>query len=210
MEKRFLRYVYHYRCKLWDLIHGVDTCGDIPLASFDFESPHKTPGLQYQSHHPQIIRAALEASGIEFSRYTFIDYGCGKGRALLVASGFPFRNIIGLEFVPQLADIARENVKRYRSRKQQCQDIEVVTADATEYELPNESAFLYFFSPFSTPVMNAVFNKIENSLISTPRELVVLFTGVPTMRDRSFGRPPYERVKREQYFDIYRRTSVQE
>ncbi len=205
LRNRVLKAVNHWRCQAWDLVHGVDTCGDIPVASFNFDNKNKTSGLEYQSHHPRIIRDGLNASGIEFSNYIFIDYGCGKGRALLVASEFPFRKIIGLEFVPQLADIARQNIKRYRTSDRLCRDIEVVTGDAEDYLLPPEPAFLYFYSPFSTEVMETVFRNIESSLEQSPRDLVVLFTGLLGKRDRAFGRPPYERVIREQYFDIYRR-----
>jgi SAM-dependent methyltransferase len=189
---------YHLRCKFWDVTHGVDTCGEIPLTEYEFASANKTAGLRYQSHHPKIIREALESTNLDFSQYTFVDYGCGKGRALLVASEFGFRRIIGLEFVPQLADIARKNLEG-SDRTQ------IITADATEYELPQENALLYFFSPFSTPVMDKVFERIERSLSESPRDIVVLFSGRPAMREKAFGRPPYERLDRKTYFDLYRR-----
>jgi len=205
VRKKVLKGIYNIRATTWDLVHNVDTCGSIPLTSYDFDSQNKTPGLEYQSHHPRIIRNALIATEIDFRKYTFVDYGCGKGRVLLVASQFPFRRIVGLEFVPQLAEIARRNVGRYRGLRRRCQDIQVITGDAAEFELPPEPALLYFFSPFSTPVMNNVFNKIESSLEKHPRELMVLFTGMTGMRDRAFGRPPYRRVLRHPYYDVYQR-----
>ena len=210
LKKRILRTIHNTRCKTWDLVHGVDTCGFIPLTTFQFESQNKTAGLEYQSHHPRIIRDALRAAALDFERFTFVDYGCGKGRALLVASEFPFRRIIGLEFVPELAEIARRNIKTYRGLNQQCREIEVITGDATDYPLPPEPELLYFYSPFSTPVMNKVFEAIETSLERDPRELVVLFTGVLGMRDKAFGRPPYERVLRDPGYDVYRRTQRRE
>jgi SAM-dependent methyltransferase len=206
LRHSLLRSVNNFRCKTWDVIHGVDTCGEIPLGSFDFDSRNKTSGLEYHSHHPSIIRSGLNSSGIDFQKYIFIDYGCGKGRALLVASEFPFRRVIGLEFVPQLSEIARQNVRKYRSRQRSRRNIEVVTADATEYQLPDEAAFLYFYSPFSPAVMEAVFRNIESSLERSPRELLVLFTGLFKKRDLAFGRPPYERMIRQKYFDLYRRV----
>jgi SAM-dependent methyltransferase len=207
-RRKVLKGIYGVRVKTWDFVHGVDTCGSIPLTSFEFNSQNKTPGLEYQSHHPRIIRNALLATGIDFRKYTFVDYGCGKGRVLLVASQFPFKRIVGLEFVPQLAEIARRNVDRYRGLNRQCRDIQVITGDAAEFDLPQEPALLYFFSPFSTPVMNRVFNKIESSLEQEPRELVVLFTGVLGMRDKAFGRPPYQRVLRHPYYDVYLRQAA--
>src|SRR5271169_1220833 len=76
------------RCRAWDLVHGVDTCGDIPLLDLKFDSDNKTPGLESQSHPPALIRAALKSLELRHQDYTFVDFGCGKGRVLLVASEF--------------------------------------------------------------------------------------------------------------------------
>lgn len=193
------------RCRAWDLIHGVDTCGDIPLTDLNFDSKHKTPGLEYQSHHPAIIRAGLKLLNIRHQDYTFVDFGCGKGRVLLVASEFPFRKIIGIEFAPQLAESARQNLKTYRARNRKCFEMEAITGDATEYELPPEPQVLYFYSPFERSIMDEVIDKIEVSLQRSPRELLVLFSGILPRRNATFGaRPQYERLRRERYIDLYR------
>ena len=194
------------RCKTWDMVHGVDTCGQIPLSRVDFQAENKVPGLEYHSHHPGVSRAALKSLNVQHENYTFIDVGCGKGRMLLLASEFPFRRIIGLEFAPPLAMIAKRNVQTYRWNAQRCRKIEVLTGDATEYELPPEPAVLYFYNPFPSVVMGRVFQNIESSMERTPRDLVVVFTGPFPARDRAFGvRPQYQRLLRERYFDIYRR-----
>jgi hypothetical protein len=117
--KPLLKAISSTRCGAWDLIHGVDTCGDVPLATLDFQSKNKTAGLEYQSHHPGIIRAGLMALAVRPQDFIFIDFGCGKGSVLLV-SEFVFRRIIGLEFAPLLAETARRNLKSYRSRRQKC------------------------------------------------------------------------------------------
>jgi SAM-dependent methyltransferase len=206
--KPLLKAISHARCKAWDLIHRVDTCGDVPLVTLDFQNKNKTAGLEYQSHHPRIVRAGLMALAIRYQDYTFVDFGCGKGRVLLVASEFPFRRIIGLEFAPQLAQIARENLKSYRTRNQKCFEIEAITADATEYELPDGPQVLYFYSPFARSVMDQIVQNIENALQKSPRDLLVLFSGVLNMRDSAFGsRPQYERLQRGRYIDIYRHRS---
>ena len=206
--KPLLGAINSVRCEAWDLIHGVDTCGDQPLATMNFQSKNKTAGLEYQSHHPGIIRAGLAALPIRPEDYTFIDFGCGKGRVLLVASGFAFRKIIGLEFAPSLAETARRNLERYRGARQKCTSIEVKTIDATEYVLVPEPQVLYFYSPFSKGVLDQIAQNIEDSLRHWPRDLLVLFSGVLAMRDSAFGsRAQYERLMRGRYIDIYRHRS---
>jgi SAM-dependent methyltransferase len=206
--KPLLKAIGNARCQAWDLIHGVDTCGDVPLASLDFQSQNKTAGLEYQSHHPKIIRAGLAALEIRPENFTFMDFGCGKGRVLLVASEFPFRRIVGIEFAPLLADTARSNLKSYRGGRQRCTAIEVITVDATEYALTPEPQVLYFYSPFAPSVLDQVVQNIEGSLQRSPRELLILFSGSLKMRDSAFGsHPKFERLQRGHYMDIYRYRS---
>jgi len=194
------------RCKAWDLIHGVDTCGDIPLVDLDFQSANKAPGLEYQSHHPQLLRAFLEQLEVDYRNYTFIDIGCGKGRVLLVASEFPFRKIIGVEFALPLAEVAKRNLVSYRSTAQKCRDMSVIAMDAVHYELPEEPEILFFYSPFPPAVMEQVSQNIERSLQKSPRDLLILFSGVLGARDRAFGcRSQYKRLRRDRHLDVYRR-----
>ena len=56
----------------------------------------------------------------DFRDFIFIDLGSGKGRALLMASDYPFRRIVGVELLPQLHRAAQDNLTKYRSETQQC------------------------------------------------------------------------------------------
>jgi|HubBroStandDraft_3_1064219.scaffolds.fasta_scaffold166672_2 SAM-dependent methyltransferase len=211
--KPVFRVIGRTRSKTWDLIHNVDTCGEIPLVELNFQSENKAPGLEYQSHHPRILRAFLQSLAldwaIDYEKYTFVDFGCGKGRVLLVSSEFPFRRIVGVEFAVPLAEVAKRNLVSYRSKTQKCRDISVLAMDAVDYQLPEEPEVLYFYSPFPPAVMEQVFQNIERSLQQSPRELLVLFSGVLGARDRAFGsRPQYERLLRDRHVDVYRRINI--
>jgi SAM-dependent methyltransferase len=197
--------VNNLRCEAWDLIHGVDTCGAIPITTLDFESEHRLPGVEYQSHHPAVTRLDLSALSIRYNDYTFIDIGCGKGRVLLVAAEFPFRKIVGLEFAPALSQIAKRNLLSYRGAPRRCTNIEVVTGDALDYELGSEPQVLYFYSPFTPEILDRFVDKVDHSFQRLPRELLVMFTGSPRMRERAFGsRPQYQRLLQGRYVDIYK------
>jgi SAM-dependent methyltransferase len=200
----FFKTINDLRCKTWDLLHSTDTCGQIPLASLDFQSENKALGFEYHSVHPRITLSALATLGIKYENYTFIDFGCGKGRVLLLASEFPFRRVVGVEFAPSLAETARRNLERYRSQSQRCKRTEVICTDATKFRMPLEPEVLYFYSPFKGAVMDRVVQNIESSVESYPRDVLVLFAGLSSMRDRAFGgRCKFERVRREKYFDVY-------
>lgn len=161
-------------------------------------------GLEYASHHPRIIRSALAALPIRPELYTFINLGCGKGRVLLVASEWPFRRIVGVEFAPPLANVARKNLQRCRWLSQRCRELTVVTMDALDYKLPRGPKVLYLANPFFPKVTAQVMANIERSFQDAPHELFVLFVGLQFRRDESFGaHPGYDRLYRDRYFDVY-------
>lgn len=43
--------------------------------------------------------------------FVFIDYGCGKGRALFIAAEHSFKAAIGIEYASDLASIAKRNIE---------------------------------------------------------------------------------------------------
>src|SRR5580658_2980949 len=86
--KPLLKAVGNARCRAWDLIHAVDTCGDVPLATLDFQNKNKTAGLEYQSHHPRIIREGLMSLKIRYQDYTFVDLAVAKGESCWLRRSF--------------------------------------------------------------------------------------------------------------------------
>src|SRR5580765_6779748 len=59
-----------------------------------FNSPYQP--TEAALFHEMIDELAKRTS-INFAEFTFIDLGSGKGRALLMASDYPFRKIVGVE-----------------------------------------------------------------------------------------------------------------
>jgi tRNA G46 methylase TrmB len=53
-----------------------------------------------------LIRETLNSIPLQPNVFAFIDMGSGKGRALLVASEFPFARIVGVEISRELSGIA--------------------------------------------------------------------------------------------------------
>jgi SAM-dependent methyltransferase len=110
----------------------------------------------------------------DISRYTFVDVGSGKGRMLFVASEFPFRKVMGVEFATALHRDAIENIGRSRHWSRQCNDIESVLADAAEFEFPNDDLVLYMFNSFGPEVLTRMLRNLERSLKMQPRHVVVV------------------------------------
>ena len=102
------------RCRVFDWRHGISTCGNAKLAGLTIVGDNATYGAFYHPSHPKFLFEVFGALNIDFENYTFVDLGSGKGRALLVASEFPFREVVGVEFARELHEIACKNVRSYR------------------------------------------------------------------------------------------------
>jgi tRNA1(Val) A37 N6-methylase TrmN6 len=145
----------------------------------------------------------LSSLPVDFPNYTFIDFGSGKGRALLTASIYPFHRITGVEFARELHEVALKNISSYRNPKQKCFDISSVHADATEYDIPPEQVVLFFNNPFRASLMEATVRNIERSLRATPRDAYIIAYGRWTARAVIQQLPGIELAHEARVYSIY-------
>lgn len=163
------------RCRVFDWRHGVRTCGHAKLADLTIVGNSTDHGLGYYPSHPKFLLEVLGSLKLDYSSYTFVDVGSGKGRVLLVASEFPFSEVVGVEFATEMHEIACRNIQHYRSKTQKCKNVKSLNLDAIEYELPLTPLVLYFFNPFRPPIWIAVLQRLQRSLESHPRDVTLLY-----------------------------------
>lgn len=159
-------------------------------------------GSLYQPTEPAAFREMLSSLPINYRYFTFIDIGSGKGRTLLMASDYPFRRIIGIELLPELHEIAQENIRKYKSENQRSFAIESRCVDAREFVFPNDPLVLYFFNPLPASGMKAVLANLERSLKAQSRDVYFVYHNPEhrALLEQSFMRE----FKVSQQFAIYR------
>ena len=111
----------------------------------------------------------------DWRTFTFVDLGCGKGRALLLASRYPFQQILGVELDAPLAAIAQANLRTFHAPWQQCHTLSALHADATTLDLPPTPLVLYLYHPFLAPALRQVLRRLKRSLRQHPRELWLVY-----------------------------------
>jgi len=166
------RYRLH---RSFDRIHGTDTAGQTPLGDLSIASENRHHGIHYQPMPAKLFPKVIKRLPVRPEGYVFIDFGSGKGRALLLASSYPFKRVIGVEFASALHATALKNIARYRSAAQRCFRIEAICMDAADYEIPPEPAIYYFFNPFDDVIMRTVLTNIKMSLESSPRDAFFIY-----------------------------------
>lgn len=155
---------------LFERRYGLKTSDVVTLGQLGLEHPDRT---HYGPTGWRTLGKILPRS--EVSRDdVFVDLGSGMGRAVYLAAGYPFKRVLGVEIAPQLHAIAEENIRRNRARLE-CKDVQLVNADVTEYELPDDVTIVFMFNPFGGAIFASVMEQLLASLDRVPRRLRLIY-----------------------------------
>ncbi len=186
---RLYRYRLSERYQDWRL--GIRTTGVL--------YPEGTgPDKHYQSYeaaHYRCLHAAMQYFDPQNGQDVLLDYGCGLGRAVVVAALYPFGRVIGVELCSQLSSRAQENIRRAR-RFLRCQHVEIVTTDAAQYDVPPEVNAVFLFNPFTGPVLQAAMQRLHASWLRRPRTLKLVYL-YPAHEPNEFEACPWLELDRE-------------
>ena len=163
--RRLLRHV------LFDRRYRVDTDGVIGVDQLGFDDPRF---VRYQPAGVWALRRILRPRDVSEDD-VFVDFGSGKGRVVLQAAlHYPFRRVYGVELSEQLHRVAQRNVEQSRDRLR-CRDVQLVTADVRDFEIPDDVTIAFFFNPFVGEVFDTVITRLLNSVDRRPRPLRIIY-----------------------------------
>jgi hypothetical protein len=157
----------------FDEVYNVDTGGIMPLANLNISSRNWIFGTFYGATNTDRFREMMAHLDFPLDDYTFVDFGSGKGKALLLAGQYPFKRVIGVEFAPELNEAARANLDSYTGLRASG-PIDVVDGDATTYPIPTGPVVIYLCNPFSEEVMAGVVENIK-AAATLDRPVYVLY-----------------------------------
>lgn len=136
----------------FDARFRIHTGEEIPLHHLAISSPNVAAGVKYQAVPVSLFQSAIA----HVPRHlTFIDLGCGKGRALILAHEAGFRNIVGVEFAPELAATARANLALVSVTA------EVIACDAADFNFPGGPLAIFLNNPFDGSVLKPVLDHLQ-------------------------------------------------
>lgn len=164
----------------FDLEFGVRTSGLIAgrnLKCGNSADRHNTAyyGVAPSVFHEMIAlwRRSKPVGAID--EFAFVDVGAGMGRAILLASEFPFRSVTGVELNPKLARMARKNVKIWKNSGLACTPVRIVCSDAVDFKLPKRPCVVFMFNPFGAPVMRRLLKTWSRQLTQSEGQLDILY-----------------------------------
>ena len=160
----------------FDASLGVETSRPVePWEIREADDSTLVNNSRYSPTPVSTIRQAIDAAPVRHEDVSFVDFGSGKGRVLLVAAEYPFKKVIGVEFSSALCETAVNNIARYRESSVNQLPIEVRCQDVRDFEIPDDAGFFYFYEPFSMSVADQVISNIETSLARFPRTAFLCF-----------------------------------
>jgi hypothetical protein len=164
-----------FRAIEWDRRRGVETEERVEVRDLvpDCQSrEHANFYLPTTIWRFREVMVALRDQGVRPSEFSLVDYGCGKGRVLMMGAEAGFGAVIGVEFAPVLARIAAENLRSYRSLR--CRPT-IYHSDAATFPVPMGPVVLFIANPFTGPVLEAVAENIARSFNEHPRSMFVVY-----------------------------------
>ncbi|MGH7495041.1 MAG: methyltransferase domain-containing protein [bacterium] len=155
----------------FDFRYRSETLKMIELTDLDDVKSSKANSERYQATPYYFLRKPLLRIRDEVKGSYFLDYGCGKGRALLLAAELGARAVYGVDFSEKLCKICEENLKRYGRIK----DYFVECNDAVAYQLPDHVNVIYFCNPFNNVLLEKILKQIKASLDKNKRKMIIIY-----------------------------------
>ncbi len=183
---KLLTYEGKYEKQLGINTHSIVNLDKLTLAGESSEQNHHYQGASYFilfsifSRLPETIKSR-----------PFIDFGCGKGRALFVAEQCGFTDVTGVDIAKELIANANENKALYQ-KKYPGSNIDFLFEDATKYQIPPNSGVFYFFNPFGETILQKVIDNLKESVKQYPRTIYCIYLN-----------PKYKEVFEKNGFELF-------
>ncbi len=184
----YLRYFYfiganwNYKLALFTIRHeikgekkyNINTIELNRLQHLKIDSDNLVHSSIYQAANYFLIEQAFDYLRSVAANNDIVDFGSGRGRAMVVAAAYGFRRITGIEFAKVLCVSAERNIQRVQSNYPSSQ-FKVICDDAINYLINEDDSVFYFFNPFDDVVILQVIKNILKSLKKRPRKAYIVY-----------------------------------
>ena len=140
----------------------------------NIESENLTHASIYQASNYYFVEKAFKYLKDEKVNYGLVDFGCGKGRVLVVAAYYGFKNITGIDFSRNLVLEAEANIEKLQSFFLK-RFLMLFVMMLVNYKIEKDKNCFFFFNPFDEVIMLKVIKNILFSLKEYPKKSLVIY-----------------------------------
>ncbi|OQW47704.1 MAG: hypothetical protein A4S16_08225 [Proteobacteria bacterium SG_bin6] len=159
--------------RAFDARWGTDTSAQVTMSGLDFPVELQRLSHHYQASGAHMVEVVIAAAGVAPEKFTFIDYGCGKGRMVLLAAA-RFAAAIGVEYSPKLIAIAERNTQAFLARGGAEREPIFWKGNAAEFLPPGGDLFCYLYNSFGSEILNGCLVRLEEAKAAQASRRVLL------------------------------------
>ena len=154
---------------------AAESAKEIPLSEITTVGTNEQHGVNYVPTPARVFEQLVGELPIQPGDYSFIDFGCGRGRLLPLAAELGFRRVVGVEFGVELAEAAQARITDYERQAEDPPEMACHTMDAADFVIPDGPCVAFFFNPFAEPVLSKVIANLEQARKAAPRKIFAIY-----------------------------------
>lgn len=166
-------------CLLYDEIKGEIK---YKLNTTDFHRPPRlkqsdfaaTSAFAYMPSNYVLLQMLFTKLNQFSHNQTLLDVGSGKGRVLSVAAHFGFKEITGVEVVPEYCEDALQKINNV-SKKFPDTTFKIICTDAAQFSIPLHIQNIFLYNPFKEVMIEVLISNILSSFKKNPRHIYVIY-----------------------------------
>ena len=190
--KKFFHYIYNffYVAFNWNLQlaifitwheikrgpkYHINTIKPESLDTLTIADGDKSKSSPYEALNYFILEILLENFCKLFPREkNLIDVGCGKGRVMVAAAHYGFKNIIGVDFAKELCAAAERNINKIKTQFPGT-TFNIYCKDMLNYLINADDKVFFLFNPFNNEIMEKFLEKIDRSVREHRRTIYFIY-----------------------------------
>jgi SAM-dependent methyltransferase len=157
---------YFLQSHLFDLIYKTDTHTWLPKENYEEVPKNFEHGVLYMcswtSEVKRIFKIVQTILGNEFSDYTFLDIGCGKGKVAIIWNcecrkrGVK-QSIYGIDYYKSFIKIAQQNHQRIFNEQGNYLHLDATQINQSDF---GERLIVYLYNPFDEIILGKVLDNL--------------------------------------------------
>jgi SAM-dependent methyltransferase len=111
------------------------------------------------------------------SKTVLLDYGCGKGRVMIVALEFGVLHVFGVEYDKRIFNDCCNNLNKvfnFKKNKRKT-NYECTHEDAKDYVIPKSCNTVFIYNPFGRKVMNQIITNLKDFVYKEETNITVIY-----------------------------------
>ena len=190
--KKFLHYIYNffYVAFNWNLQlavfitwheikrgpkYNINTIKPESLDTLTIDEGDRSKSSPYEALNYFILENLLENFCKLFPlENSLIDVGSGKGRVMVAAAHYGFKNITGVDFAKELCKGAERNVNKIKPQFPGT-TFNIFCNDILNYPIKAGDKVFFLFNPFNKEIMEKFLERIDRSVKEHRRSIYFIY-----------------------------------